>query len=522
MNSAATVAAGLSVGAAPPRAPADPPRGAVSQWKRQITVFAMLMILLVVSVASGSAALMWRLLQDVAAGEQAAEARTHAATATRLAILDVDRLLMHTIAQTAPDKVRSAAVASIAAASRLEDAITSLREILPDNAEAAEMARLVEAVKAPRMKVIVLSRKGEHAQALEQLSEIDEPLKRIDALSGSIQQAQVDERRRAGTDRQALFRRLLFGLIGAAGGGVALGLLFYWRLMKRLARVDEVERLLGEVHQSAQQLDADGRQLSALNSEVSHANDRLGTLLARIRATFGAMDGDTRRALQELQALSQSCSSSMSTSRQQAADAGVVAGQIKATVVQMQGLQEATEALNLSRSQIATFTERIARISSTTRLLSMNAAVEAARAGEAGRGFNVVAMSIRQLSEDTQTAAVEIRRASEDIDGQLAATGESVQRTRELMDDCAQRIAALEAAAAHNRQLVEAMASDMAGCRTAFERQADRVREMDGEVVSLDGTVQAGHSHAQLLDRTAQALADASSRMLGRVASVMQ
>jgi len=41
-------------------------------------------------------------------------------------------------------------------------------------------------------------------------------------------------------------------------------------------------------------------------------------------------------------------------------------------------------------------------------------------------------------------------------------------------------------------------------------------------VVSLDGTVQAGHSHAQLLDRTAQALADASSRMLGRVASVMQ
>jgi methyl-accepting chemotaxis protein len=193
-----------------------------------------------------------------------------------------------------------------------------------------------------------------------------------------------------------------------------------------------------------------------------------------------------------------------------------------ATAAQMRGLQDATAALNRSRSQIATFTERIARISSTTRLLSMNAAVEAARAGEAGRGFNVVAMSIRQLSEDTQSAAVEIRRASEDINDQLAATEQSVQRTGELMDDCAQRIAALEASAAHNRQLVEAMAGDMQGFRTSFERQTDRVRQMDGEVGSLDGTLQAGHEHAQLLDRTAQALSDASSRMLRRVASVMQ
>jgi hypothetical protein len=66
------------------------------------------------------------------------------------------------------------------------------------------------------------------------------------------------------------------------------------------------------------------------------------------------------------------------------------------------------------------------------------------------------------------------------------------------------------------------MAGDMQGFRTSFERQTDRVRAMDGEVGSLDGTLQAGHEHAQLLDRTAQALAEASSRMLRRVASVMQ
>ncbi|MED5619394.1 methyl-accepting chemotaxis protein [Ideonella sp. BN130291] len=507
----------------PAASPASTPRrGGVSQWKRQVTLFAALMILLVVGVAGGSAALMWRLLQDVAATEQAGETRTRAATATRQAILEVDRLLMKTISLTEPDHVRAAAVASIAAASRLEDSITTLRQILPDNADAAEMARLVDGVKAPRMKVIMLSRKGEHAQALDTLAGISEPLARIDALSGAIQEAQAAERLQAGVQRQAVFRQMLGGLLAASGGGVALGLLFYWRLMKRLARTDEVERLLGEVHHSAEQLDADGQRLAQLNCDVRDGNDRLGELTSRLRESFGAMGDETQRALAELNTLTQTCGASMATSRQQAGDAGVVAGQIKATVAQMRGLQDATEALGESRTRITTFTESIARISSMTRLLSMNAAVEAARAGEAGRGFNVVAMSIRQLSEDTQTAAVEIRRASEDINQQLGTTEQAVAQTRALMDDCAQRIAALEASAAHNRQLVETMTADVQGFRTSFERQTGRVRELDGAVGSLDGTLQAGHSHAQLLDHTAQALADTSSRMLKRLDSVLQ
>jgi methyl-accepting chemotaxis protein len=496
--------------------------GGVSQWKRQVTVFAMLMILLVVGVAGASGALMWRMLRDVAASEREGDAKMQAATATRQAILEVDRLLMQAIALSDPDQVRATAVASIAAASRLEDSVTALKQILPGNAEVEEMARLVDSVKPPRMKVVVAARKHENAQALELLAGIAEPMKRIDELSTAIQKAQSTELVRSAEARDANFRQVLMGLAAAAAGSVVLGLLFYWRLMKRLSRTDEVERLLGEVHECAQHLDSDGRRLAHLNHDIRNANDHLTAMIGRFRDSFGAMGDDTQRALVELKSLTQTCDSSMATSRQQAGDAGVVAEQVKATVAQMRSLQQITEALGRSRNQIASFTESIARISSTTRLLSMNAAVEAARAGEAGRGFNVVAQSIRKLSEDTQTAAVEIRRASDDINEQLAATESSVSKTRELMDDCAQRIAALESSAAHNRQLIEAMAKDVQGFRTAFDRQTGRVREMDVDVGSLDGTLQAGHSHAQLLDGTASALSETSSRMLQRVASVMQ
>jgi hypothetical protein len=516
MDTASTASAARAAASAPARG------AGVGQWKRQVRLFAVLMIALVVGVAAGSAVLMWRLLQQVSAAEQQDEARGQAANATRQAILEVDRLLMKAIALAEPGAVRAAAVASIGAASKLEDAVTELRTLLPDSADAAEMARLVDDVKAPRMQVATLARKGDDAQALETLERIAEPLRRIDELSAAVQQAQAAERQRTAEEREALFHRMLGGLLAASAGGVAFALLFYWRLMKRLARTDEIQRLLGEVNESAEQLDGDGRRLAGLNADMLQANEHLTALLERMRASCGAMDDDTQRALDELQTLIAACDNSMETSRRQAGDAGVVAGQVKATVAQMRGLQQSTEALARSRDQIAGFTESIARISATTRLLSMNAAVEAARAGQAGRGFNVVAMSIRELSESTQKAADEIRRASDDIDGQLATTQQAVLQTGRLMDDCAQRIAALEASALHNRQLIETMVADVQGFRTAFERQTGRVREMDGEVGSLDRVVHEGHSHARLLDGTARALAGASSRMLERLASVQR
>jgi methyl-accepting chemotaxis protein len=200
----------------------------------------------------------------------------------------------------------------------------------------------------------------------------------------------------------------------------------------------------------------------------------------------------------------------------------VVAAQIRSTTRRMHELLESTQALAQSRSEIARFADQIARISATTRLLSLNAAVEAARAGEWGRGFGVIASSVRHLSEDTQTAAVEIRRASEDITRQLAATTGSVQQTSALMDDCAGRMAALDTSARANQALVDGMARDVQGFQGSFQRQVARVEAMDRDSQALDQVLHDGQRHAQLLDATSRALAHTSNALLRRLSSLQQ
>lgn len=57
----------------------------------------------------------------------------------------------------------------------------------------------------------------------------------------------------------------------------------------------------------------------------------------------------------------------------------------------------------------------IASIAEQTNLLSLNASIEAARAGESGRGFAVVAGEIKNLAEQSNGSAKEIKEIIENI-----------------------------------------------------------------------------------------------------------
>ena len=244
------------------------------------------------------------------------------------------------------------------------------------------------------------------------------------------------------------------------------------------------------------------------------------TVMAAKDARAAGMTDEARSCLRDVDQLGATCEQSAAMSREHAEAAGTVAEQIQATAARLHQLLETTSALSRSRGEIARFADEIDTISSTTRLLSLNAAVEAARAGAAGRGFSVIANSVRKLSEDTQQAALQIRRASDDITRQLGATTEALQQTSALMDDGARRIAALDGSARGNQALADGMRQEVQGFRGSFQRQVDQVQVMDQESQALAAALEEGHRHATLLDETSASLTHTSRALTQRLSNL--
>ncbi|MCI9078795.1 MAG: hypothetical protein HFH68_07710 [Lachnospiraceae bacterium] len=92
-------------------------------------------------------------------------------------------------------------------------------------------------------------------------------------------------------------------------------------------------------------------------------------------------------------------------------------------------LSEQTRLTNEAVSKISAATELITDIASQTNLLSLNASIEASRAGEHGKGFAVVAAEIQKLSQQSDSAAREIKEIVNNLSSHSEQTLDRVEET---------------------------------------------------------------------------------------------
>ncbi|MGG4220443.1 methyl-accepting chemotaxis protein [Paenibacillus jamilae] len=96
-------------------------------------------------------------------------------------------------------------------------------------------------------------------------------------------------------------------------------------------------------------------------------------------------------------------------------------------------LSSIINALGSHSKEIENIVGTIASIAEETNLLSLNAAIEAARAGEEGRGFVVVADSVRKLAERSATSATQISELISLIIVQMDKAGHTMKRSTDEM-----------------------------------------------------------------------------------------
>ena len=164
-------------------------------------------------------------------------------------------------------------------------------------------------------------------------------------------------------------------------------------------------------------------------------------------------------------------------------------GEMEMLVVAMGRINEASQ-------KIGNIISEIEDIASQTNLLSLNASIEAARAGEAGRGFSVVADQIRQLAEQSSTAAVETRELIEGTIREVAEGNEAAERASASIQTVVEGISRI----ASSSKTVSSTAADQA---TAMKQAEEGVNQISEVVQSNSATAEQSSATSEQLSAQA-------------------
>jgi methyl-accepting chemotaxis protein len=164
-------------------------------------------------------------------------------------------------------------------------------------------------------------------------------------------------------------------------------------------------------------------------NSVSSAVEQMSTTLSQVSETAVQVSENTNTIAVALEEMSATVNE-VTKNTEHAANVSKTAAE-KATTTQ--GLMRK---LGESAESVGKVVQVIDEIAEKTNLLALNASIEAARAGDAGKGFNVVANEVKDLSkqtaEATQNIVEQINEMQQNTQTSIAAITEIVEVINEL------------------------------------------------------------------------------------------
>lgn len=186
--------------------------------------------------------------------------------------------------------------------------------------------------------------------------------------------------------------------------------------------VTDINTVGGSVYRTAETLkDTAGSTLSA-SKEIAKAIEEVATGSTEMAQVVSTVNNSVNTMNEHSICIQQSVENIVDCSGRLTTNCGSMKEKIQAVnssnesmTTSVSNIAEKINETNQVIDQMVHIVQSIDEIASQTKLLSLNASIEAARAGESGRGFSVVAESIRDLSENTSDDLASIKTIIDNI-----------------------------------------------------------------------------------------------------------
>lgn len=194
------------------------------------------------------------------------------------------------------------------------------------------------------------------------------------------------------------------------------------------AMVNEVQVLVGDLNDSAQDMSAVTEEMAASMEETAASTCNMQNLSDKLREQVYESAKEAKRSETYTDEIAERATGLRRTMEQSSSEAARIYQNTKAS------LEQAIESAKVV-DNITELTQGIDDIAAQTNLLALNAAIEAARAGEHGRGFAVVAEEVRKLAEQSHTTAEEIQTLTGDVTSSVQHLSKSAFGLLKFMEE---------------------------------------------------------------------------------------
>ena len=221
-------------------------------------------------------------------------------------------------------------------------------------------------------------------------------------------------------------------------------------------------------------------QMQQVSMELAEAASSQASSLEETSASLTEVSSVTRRTVDETQK-----AATMAEEARQVVALGRTA---------MGKLSTAIQQIKTASNDTARIIKSINDIAFQTNLLALNAAVEAARAGAAGQGFAVVANEVRNLAQQSATAA-------QHTEGLISGSQKSADHGVSVTEEVGGVLDRLSKA-------VEGLAALLDGISKANVEQAESITQINTATSRLDSVTQANASNSDSAATTSKDLSE--------------